>query len=187
MQNETLNVIAKRFSCRAFTSEAPTSEALRQIANAAIQAPSGVNRQPWRVVVVKNEALIADMEAECLAAMAALPDKAMYERIVARGGRVFYGAKALVMVPIEVAAGEGAVMDCGILSENIALAATSLGLGSCICGLAGFAFAGARAEEFGEKLGFPQGYEFGICVLLGHVAIDAQPHEPDESKISFID
>ena len=47
--NETLNVIAKRYSCRDFKNEMPSDEILQAIAEAAIQAPSGMNRQAWQL------------------------------------------------------------------------------------------------------------------------------------------
>lgn len=39
---------------------------LQTIAEAAIQAPSGMNRQAWRVIVVKDKELMQDMESEGL-------------------------------------------------------------------------------------------------------------------------
>ncbi len=185
--NEVLHTMAARYSCRAFTNEMPTEEQLTSIATAAIQAPSGVNRQGWRVIVVKNKDLIDDMENEGLAIMKSMPNQAMFERIQSRGGKLFYNAPCVIMVPIDPTDLNGAVMDCGILSEHVALAATSLGLGSCICGLAGLAFAGSKAAEFKQRLGFPTGFEFGIAILLGTSANAVAPHTPDVTKISVIE
>ncbi len=184
--NDVLKTIATRYSCRAFTEEMPSKEILQSIATAAIQAPSAMNRQPWRVIVVTNPELIRDMEAEGMQALAAMEDQTLYNRILSRGGKLFYNAPCLVMVPIDPANLTGSALDSGILCENIALAATSLGLGSVICGLSGLAFAGGRAKEFKERLGFPEGFEFGMGILLGYCAKETAPHEPDTSKIMFI-
>ena len=185
--NETLEVIAKRYACRDYKNELPPDELLRAIAAAAIQAPSGMNRQPWRVIVVKDSALIQDMESEGMSYLAGLEDQSTYERIMGRGGRLFYGAPCMVIVPIDPAQYAAAMMDCGILCQNIALAATSLGIANVICGLTGMAFAsGARAGEFGKRLGFPEGYAFGCSVLLGYANTAKPPHEPDRDKIIFV-
>lgn len=184
--NDVLKTIQARYSCRAFTDEMPSDENLTAIANAAIQSPSGMNRQAWRVIVLKNQALINDMESEGMRALAAMEDKTMLDRIMGRGGKLFYHAPCLIMVPIDPSNLTGAALDCGILCENVALAATSLGMGSLICGLAGLAFAGARAKEFKERLGFPEGFEFGAAILLGYAAKEFAPHEPDSGKIHFI-
>ena len=180
--NETLRIIAKRYSCRAFTDQAPTDSQLTTVAEAA---PSGVNRQPWRVIVVRDRGLMAELEAEAMAVLSAQEDRATYDRMMQRGGKLFYNAPAMMVLPLDGAAG-GSKLDCGILCQTAVLAAESLGLNTLICGLAGLAFAGDKAEYFKERLGFPQGYEFGIAILLGHSAADGAPHQPDASKISYI-
>lgn len=183
--NETLNVIANRYSCRDYMEEMPSDEILQAIAEAAVQAPSGINRQPWRVIVVKNKELIQDIEAEGLSYLGSLEDKSTYQRIMDRGGRLFYGAPCMIVVPVD---SQQSMIDCGIVCQNIALAATSLGIASVICGLTGTAFAdGLRTEEFSRRLGFPEGYVFGSSVLLGYAKTTKAPHEPDKHKISFID
>ena len=186
--NETLEVIAKRYSCRDFKSELPSDEILQAIATAAIQAPSGMNRQAWRVIVVKDKQLIQDMEEEGRSYLASQEDPSTYNRIMDRGGRLFYGAPCMIVVPIDPTQYGPALVDCGILCQNIALAATSLGIGNVMCGLAGLAFAsGNRSEEFTKRLGFPEGYAFGCSVLLGYANTTRQPHEPDQSKIIIIE
>lgn len=51
----TLDAIAARRSIRKFKSDPLPDEALQAILTAAIQAPSGKNRQPWRFVVVRGD------------------------------------------------------------------------------------------------------------------------------------
>ncbi len=185
--NETLKVIAERYTCRDYKAEMPPDEILQAIAKAAIEAPSGMNRQAWRVIVVKNMDLIRDMESEGMNYLAGMEDKSSYNRIMDRGGRMFYGAPCMIVVPIDPAQYGPALIDCGILCQNIALAATSLGIASTMCGLTGVAFAsGLRAEEFSKRLQFPEGYAFGCSVLLGYANTAKPPHVPDESKILFV-
>ena len=189
MPLNTIESIRTRYSCRAFSDKMPSEENLRTIAEAAIAAPSGLNRQLWRVVVVKNRELIYELEAEGMRNLAAFPDKAMYERIMSRGGTIYYNAPCMVIVPIAKAEPAGAeLFDCGIVAENIALAATSLGIDNLICGLAAFSFAGEKAALFKQQLQFPDNYEIGIAVLLGYAAAPGgKPHEPDFDKIIVIE
>lgn len=189
MPLNAIEAIKTRYSCRAFSDRMPTDEQLRIIAEAAVASPSGMNRQLWRIIVVKNKELLADLEAEGMKNLSAMPDKTMVERIMSRGGKLYYNAPCMVVVPIAKAEPAGAeLFDCGIVSENIALAATSLGVDNLICGLAAFSFAGEKGAEFKQRLGFPVGYEIGIAVLLGHAANPGgKPHEPDLSKISTIE
>ena len=129
------------------------------------------------------------MEAEGMKNLAAYPDTGMYDRIMSRGGKIYYNAPCMIVVPIAKAEPAGAeLLDCGIVAENIALAATSLGIGNLICGLAAFSFAGEKHDELKERLGFPEGYEIGIAVLLGYAANPGgKPHEPDLSKITIVE
>jgi len=185
--NETLKVIAERYTCRDYKSEMPPDELLWAIAEAAIQAPSGMNRQAWRVIVVKDRELMREMEAEGLAFLSGMEDPSCYRRIMERGGRLFYGAPCMIVVPIDPAQYGPALIDCGILCQNIALAAASLGIASTMCGFTGMAFAsGLRAEEFSGRLGFPEGYRFGCSVLLGYANAAKPPHVPDREKILFV-
>ena len=111
-----------------------------------------------------------------------LEHKSTYERLLSRGGKVFYNAPWAFIV----AKKEGTDLDCGIVSENIALAASSLGLGNVICGLMRVAFDVEKGAEYKAKL-IPEGYEFGVAVLVGYaVNKEGTPHEPDVSKIMYI-
>ena len=185
--NETLKVISSRSSCRAFKDVMPSNEQLNAIADAAIQSPSARNYQRWHIVVVKNKALISELETEALRVLSEMEDKTMYERIIARGGKLFYDAPCIIFVPIKPDELVGAALDCGIVCQNIALAATTLGLASCINGLSGLAFAQDKAKHFKEELSFPEGYEFGASVLIGEAAKEFTPHEPNPDKITFIE
>ena len=51
---DTLEAIATRRSNRRFKADPIPQDVLEKILNAAIMAPSGKNRQPWRFVVVRE-------------------------------------------------------------------------------------------------------------------------------------
>ena len=182
--NETVKTIMERYSCRDF-SAAPLSEAqIKTLIEAALASPSAMNRQPWHVIMVTDKALIDEMDAESMSILAAAEDKSGYERIKARGGKVFYNAPCMLM-----AASDGsdyAEMDCGILSQNVSLAAHALGLGSVICGMARIPLNGPRGDEFMKKMRFPDGYGFGIAVLIGTANSGKAPHELDTGKVTYI-
>lgn len=184
--NETLKVIAERYSCRDYKAEMPSDDILQAITQAAVQAPSAMNRQPWRVVLVKDKELMNEIEAAALTSLKNMEDKSAYNRIMDRGGSVFYGAPCMIIVPVE--SSSYSLIDCGILCQNITLAAASLGLASVICGLTGLAFSdNANTEKFAKKLGFPEGYTFGCSVLLGYANTAKEPHEADMNKIIVLE
>lgn len=186
--NSTLETIAKRYSCRWFTDEEPTDDELKAIAEAAIQAPSGMNRQNWQIIIVKNKELINAMDNAGMKVLASMQDLSTYERIMSRGGKLFYNAPCMAVIAIKEAHPKGAeLIDLGIVAQNMSLAATSLGLANLHCGLAVFAFVGNQANYFKERLKFPKDYECGMAVLLGHSKSPSLPHNPNAEKITFID
>ena len=182
--NETLKAIMGRYSCRDFKETRLGEEQVKALVEAALAAPSGMNRQPWHVIMVTDKALIDELDAEGMGVLAAAEDKMMYDRIMSRGGKLFYGAPCLVLVAVD---GSGfAGMDCGILCQNVALAAQSLSLASCIVGMAAVPLSGPRGEEFKKRLQFPDGYSFGIGILVGEPNTTKEPHELDMSKVTYI-
>lgn len=181
--NEVLQLISKRYSCRAYDGRLPEKDKLEAIALAAVQSPSALNRQPWRINVITNKQLIEEMDAEGMRILAEAKDKTVYERFMNRGGTLFYNAPCMYLILKQ----PGTEMDIGIVSENIALAAASLGLGSVICGMAAIPFNGPKGEEFKKRAGFSEGWEFGVAVLVGYAKSEGTPHTPDTSKIRFIE
>jgi len=184
--NETLRVIAERYTCRAYEDRLPEREKLDAIALAAVQSPSAMNLQRWQILVIVDKGLIDDMDREAMFIISQYEDKTMYDRFMERGGKMFYNAPCVYLILQQPKSD----LDTGIVSENIALAATSLGLGNCICGMFRFSFMGERAKEFLAKLGypdgFPEGWEFGMSVLVGYEAKVGTPHEPDLGKVRFV-
>jgi len=181
--NETLKTIKTRYSCRSYTGEAITKEQIEAIALAAVQSPSGLNQQPWKIVVLQNKAVIDEMDALLMKKLSEQEDRSAYDRMMSRGGKVFYNAPCMYVI----AKLPGKDMDCGIVSENMALAASSLGLGNVICGMAGMLINDAIGAKYKDLL-IPDGYEFGVALLVGHPAApNGTPHEPDLSKIIYIE
>ena len=180
--NETLNTIAQRYSCRAYESRLPEKDKLEEIALAAVQSPSAMNRQPWQINVITNKDFIDEMDADGMKILSEAEDKTIYERFMNRGGKLYYNAPCMFLILKK----PGTDCDIGIVSENISLAASSLGLGNVICGMAAIPFNGANGELFKQKAGFSEDWEFGMAVLVGYAEKSGTPHEPDMSKIKFI-
>lgn len=180
--NETLKTIATRYSCRNYTGETIEREKVEAIALAAVQSPSAMNLQPWQIIVIQDKALLEDMDTTTMEMLSKLEDKSIYDRIMGRGGKLFYNAPCMFII----AKKPGTDLDCGIVTENIALAASAQGLGNVICGLAKLVFDSEKGAEYSAKL-IPEGYEFGASVLIGISAnAPAEPHEADMSKIKYI-
>jgi nitroreductase len=184
--NDILRTIAERYSCRAYTGEPMEREKLEAIALAGAQAPSAMNSQRWRLIVVSDKALLDEFDAAALEVYRGAKDTGIYERVMSRGGKVFYEAPAAIIVAISREGRFNSDMDAGIVAENIALAAASLGVASCINLMAAAPFVGEQGDAWRSRLSFPEGFDFGVAVLLGYAVEPGVPHEPDADKIVYI-
>ena len=181
--NETLKTIQTRYSCRSFNDVPIEKEKVNAIALSGVQSPSGLNLQPWKIIVLQNKEMIDEMDKTLMNKLASLEDTSIYERMMNRGGNVFYNAPCMFIV----AKVPGKDLDCGIVVENMALAASSLDLGNVICGMAAMVINDECGAAYKEKL-IPEGYEFGIALLVGYpVNPEGTPHEPDMSKIIYVE
>jgi nitroreductase len=95
---ETLQAIAARRSIRKFTGQAVTRETVEAVLQAAIQAPSGKNRQPWRFVVVAGDEKRAQMIRVMRAGIEDTKARGMDTGTAIMTARVMEGAPVTVFV-----------------------------------------------------------------------------------------
>ncbi len=152
---------------------------MQTIVECGLNAPSGLNMQPWAVRVVDSEEFIGGMTA-------------LYrERHPETGGdgsfrNMFRNAPTVVFIasPDD---GSG-VFDCGLLAENMMLAAWSMGIGSCCLGSAiGFIASTPETAPFIERLSLPEGYRPLIAIGFGYPDEQPEARERDMSKAMFVD
>lgn len=139
--NEVIETIKKRRSIRAYDAKPVPRDVLNAIIEAGNEAPSSMNSQPWRFVVVeekdaKRKLLNAALpHAKKMTEMVKDVDPARYESIKKRYAElpdpIYYSAPAIVFV---IGIGKYAAHSCPLACENMMLAAQSLGLGSCWVG-----------------------------------------------------
>jgi nitroreductase len=133
--NQVLDTITNRRSVRQYAARALERADLEAIINAGNSAPSGMNAQGWRFIVVQDAAFRKQLAAAALPFykqwLAAVPEefRALRAEIDAHtDDPVYYNAPAIVFV---VGFGMSADLDTPMVCENMMLAARSLGVGSC--------------------------------------------------------
>ena len=79
-------------------------------------------------------------------------------------------------------------IDCGMLGENIMLAAQSMGLGTCCLGsAAGFLNSNPGAANYLKQLAFSDGYELLYAIAIGYPDESPEAKPRDASKIRYIE
>ena len=76
-QNAVDSAITSRRAVRAFTSQAVSSQTVRELLQVASRAPSGTNAQPWKVYVLQGGSRAALVEKVCTAHDAIRADPAL--------------------------------------------------------------------------------------------------------------
>lgn len=183
LTNETLSTIKNRRSIRNFKSKQIKDEELQAVLDAGTYAPSA-NDQAWHFTVIQNRELIAWLN--CEAKEIAKQYEPLKELANSEGFNIFYEAPTVILVSGE----EKAIAiesDCAAATQNMLLAAESIGLGSCWIGFVLVAFNSPKAKEYLKELSVPEGYKPYASVALGYKNIEsvkALPRKPD--VISYI-
>lgn len=152
--NEVLETLKARRSVRLFKSDLPTDDELKAIVEAGLYAPSGRNMQEVITIVVKNKEL-RDEIAEVNRQIGGWKE----------GFDPFYQAPVIIIV-LGNKERPTHVYDGSVALENMMLAATSLGLGSCWIHRAKEEFERPRFKQLLKDLHIEGNWE-GI----GHLAI----------------
>jgi nitroreductase len=194
LRDATLKVIQDRRSIREYTDQPVSEEDLGAILEAARQAPSGENAQPWRFIVVKDpearkqlgalagggsgrrftaEFVTQKMQARFTSLQDEEKKKAAFAKLTSGQVSAF-----LADAPVDiVVCGKKDVWDMpydtSAAIENMLLMITALGLGAC------WVIAPCidiRDEERVKALfELPEGYKAVSIVSVGH---PTRPHRP---------
>lgn len=121
--NTTLETIFKRTSVRSFTAQKVEEEDIELLLRAAMAAPTAVNKQPWAFVVVNERELLDQLATS-------LPFASMLS--TANLAIVVCGDLTKALLDPELAYW---AQDCSAATQNLLLAAESIGLGAVWTGV----------------------------------------------------
>ena len=177
--NPVLSCIMARRSIRQYLDKPVEHEKLEVIVRAGINAPSGVNRQPWIVRVVEDQKLIADVNEVYKKAN---PEQVKRDK---NFKNMFRNAPNLICVCTP--ANGGGELDAGLLGENMMLAALSMGLGTCcLGGPVRWLNSNADAKFFLDRLDIPEDYKLNYILAIGYPDEQPDAKPRDASKVKFI-
>ncbi len=188
--NPVLEAIASRRSVRSYQPRPIPKDTLMTILEAANQAPSAMNSQPWRFVVVEDpefkKKLVATAKPTARGFLESLKeaDPERYQQIIQRFDKledpVYYSAPAIVFV---IGSGHYAPHSCPLACATMMLAAQSLGLGSC---WVGFGAMITDNPEITQALELEEGESIFGPILLGYPADYPQPPEKKAPVIKWM-
>jgi nitroreductase len=162
--NAVTDLLLSAWSPRNFTTEPVTDQQVDLILKCGIKAPSGRNNQPWKFTVVKDEATMKDII-----------------------GNVVAGNVLIIVSGLESESGKTPDFDCALATENMFIAATSLGLGGRIYG-----GPVANANNKREALHIPAGYKIVMILRVGNIdknvdaVSGATPRKSQEEIVNYV-
>ena len=184
---ELSEAIYKRRSTRSFTQEPVSRLDLERLVDAAIQAPSAVDEQPWDFAVIQYALLLDQISAAAKAHMLkAMESGSFPQRLHAHlddpDFHVFYHAPALIVISAK--AGVWAVENAALAAQNLMLAAHAQHLGSCWIG---FAQRWLETPDGKRAIEAPDDFAPVAPIIVGHPAIApvAVPRNP--TRLRWID
>lgn len=149
MENKSFfDTINERFSCRDFKDEKITEDELNYLLKSAQLAPTAVNYQPQRIMVIENLNVIEKLK---------------------NATRFLFNAKTIIVVMYDKNVSwhrrndnkDHGDIDASIVATHIMLAATSINLGTCfVCSF--------KENMIKEILGLPDNYVVTCLLPVGY-------------------
>jgi len=149
---DTIDAIATRRSVRKYTDEPVRADDLRIMLEAAMQAPSAANEQPWEFVVIMKRELLDE-----------IPNFSPYAHMVKKaplGILVCADTRRLVIPGFWQ-------QDCAAATQNLLLAAHSLGYGAVWTGVYPLE---DRVMGFAQHCHLPEGVVPFAFIIIGRPA-----------------
>jgi nitroreductase len=189
---ELLEAIYSRRAVREFTSAPVEDSQLQSLVDAAVQAPSAINQQPWSFCVVRNQALLTQIsnkaKAHFLRSFPAGPvahhleEHHLEDMLSDEAFHIFYHAPAMILIS---ATGDGPWMrtDCTLAAQNLMLAAHGAGLGTCWIG---FAQGWLETAEGKKTLGLPSAHVPVAPLIVGHPKGATQASNRNQPEVRWL-
>jgi len=162
---DLFDAIMNRRTTRVFTQEPVEFERIAEIIQAGMEAPSSGNLQNWKFIIVTENSLLRELYNHTLeqevfmtapVGVIVCSDDATAEKHFGLRGKRLYS-----------------IQNCAACIQNMLLAATSFGLGSCWIG----AF---DEEKVDQMFNIPRGIRAQAVVLFGHPESEPEPKERKE-------
>lgn len=172
-------LINKRESVRGYLDTQVEREKIIKIIEAARVAPSACNAQPWKFVVVNDKEITREVAKNLYEPMIGLNKFALTAPvfIVIVGEKRNLTSKMGELIKKK----DYTSIDIGIASEHICLAATELGLGTCMMGW-------FKEKEIKKLLNINKNKEIHLVISLGYYD-EKEPRnkvrKPIEEILSF--
>lgn len=177
-ENVVIETIMSRRSVRDYQTRAVPRDTMELIAECGINAPNGMNKQEWAIRIVDNPDFINGLTQLFVKENPKMAEDPKFRNM-------FRNAPTVVFIGAPESAYSG--VNCGLLGENMILAAWSMGIGSCCLGGPVRFMQSEAAASYLSQLNLPEGYTLLYAIGFGFPAESPEAKPRDKAKIQFID
>lgn len=178
-KNVVVETIMARRSVRKYKDQPVEREKMQVILECGINAPNGMNKQPWEVRVVDNPEYINGVTELFKKDNPKMAEGADFKNM-------FRNAPTVIFLGHEVAS-QSSQFECGLLAGNIITAAQSMGLGTCCLGGPIAFMKTPAAADYVKRLDFSEGYELLYAIAIGYPDESPAAKPRDAGKIKFVE
>lgn len=165
-----LKAIYSRHSVRAYSPAPLDTATVQTLLDAAVQAPTAMYEEPWAFVVLQNKQILKQLsdQAKPLFVEEARHRNAhgaahSFAHFIRPDFDIFYGAGTLIIICAKPVS-PFVPADCWLAAENLMLAASAMGLGTCVIGSA---VAALNFRKVKVELGIPDEYSAIAPIIVG--------------------
>jgi nitroreductase len=179
--------IYSRRAVREFTRQTVDQTTIRDLIDAAVQAPSAVNEQPWLFSVVRDKTILDWISDESKTYMLRNPPRGIRPQDIQEltedpQFNIFYYAPVLIVIS-SVTDNQWVIENCALAAENLMLSACAAGLGTCWIG---FAQSWLGTPDGKEAIGLQIGCVPVAPIIVGHPKSAPLPVHRKQPEIRWI-
>jgi nitroreductase len=179
--NETIKTIYERRAVRKYKDQPVDRAIIEQIVDAGRMAPSAMNRQLWKFYVMTDRNQINSLSPVIVKLANKFLDLAHRMDSSKTSDIIFHNAPVVIFITAP-SKNEWAAIDIGMCSQNMMLAAKSLGLDTCPIGLVKF----LNKSKTDSVLGISSSEEIKLAIILGYGDEQPEVHERKKDNLKFI-
>jgi len=179
--NDTLKTIYERRAVRKFKDLCPDKKLIEQIIDAGRMAPSAMNRQGWKFYVLMDREQIHSLSPFIVKVANQVLSWAHGVDPSKTSDIIFHNAPVVIFITAPKN-NEWASLDVGMCSQNMMLAAKSLGLDTCPIGFAKFL---EKTNKI-SLLGMSPSEQIQLAIIVGYGDENPAVHERKQDNVKFV-
>jgi nitroreductase len=170
--------ILSRRSVRRYKARQIGQETIRILLEAAVRAPTAAHQEPWGFVVIQDKDILKKISDNAKPLFINEAEKTLVDHpahlldiFKQPDFNIFYNASTLILICGKTAT-PFHIADCWLAAENLMLAASAMGLGTCVIGSALPALALAEVKT---ELSIPNSFTVVAPIVVGYPDDDIAP------------